>query len=71
MRPILAIHSNMRGRYKPHPLVDDLNIPRMPSVRTADAQVEELRSSGSILLGAVLKGIEHEGWDIVNSCIKT
>ena len=71
LRPILAIHSNMRSRYKPHPLVDDLNVPRIPSVRTANDQVEKLRSSNSILLGATLKAIDHEGWDVVNSCVKT
>ena len=70
LRPILAVNSNMRSRYKPHPLVEDLNYPRIPSIRTADEQVEQLRSSNSILLGTALKPVDHVGWDIIKSCPK-
>lgn len=71
LRPILAANSNMRGRYKPFPLVEDLNFPRIPSVKTADNQVEQLRSSNCILLGATLKLDDHEAWDVVESGPKT
>ena len=71
LRPILSANSNMRGRYKPHPLVEDLNLPRLPSVKTADEQVDQLRSANSILLGVALRPVNHEGWDLIRSCPKT
>ena len=70
LRPILAVHSNARTRYKPHPLVDDLCIPRIPPASVADEKVEILRELQSILLGNPQIPILYEGWDLVKSCPK-
>ena len=70
LRPILAVHSNARTRYTPHPLVDGLSIPRLPSVSEADEKVEILRELQSILLGTPQIPVHYEGWDLVKSCPK-
>ena len=61
--PILATCVN-HGHYKAFPLVADIKIPRLPSVKIADAQVDALCDSGEILLGSMQPPTMHSKWNI-------
>ena len=70
LRLILSVNSNLRSRYKPHQLVENLTLPRIPAVSLANEQVEHLSKSNEILLGVSVEPVHHEGWDVVESCPK-
>ena len=67
--PILNINANTRSFYKPHPLVDNLTMPRLPTVDDANKIVNQMRIEGKILLGELMAPVSHLGWDIIKACI--
>jgi hypothetical protein len=67
--PILNINANSRSFYKPHPLVDNLTMPRLPTVDDANKIVNQMRIEGKILLGELMAPVSHLGWDIIKACI--
>ena len=68
--PILNINANTRSFYKPHPLVDNLTMPRLPTVQYANEIVNQMRIEGKILLGELMDPVSHLGWDIIKACTK-
>lgn len=71
IRKILDIHGNFRSHYKPHPLVKDINIPRLPKKSVADLAVQNLRDSKEILLGELMPPTVLEAWDVIEGKSKS